>query len=256
MRTKYAEALIKTEENGEEQGQFTAYASTFDREPDSYGDVVAKGAFVNTLKEWAESGNIIPVLFGHRMDDPDFNIGAVLHAEEDERGLKIVGQLDLDSPKGMKVYKLIKGRRLSQLSFAFDVLDQASIKLEDGTKANELRELKLYEVSLVPIGANQHTEILAVKDAVRALTESVKAGRVISAKNEETLQTVAASMKEAAAQIESVLAQVSGGEAKGDMEASTPTVAEQVSAAGGVSAAQQNTLKAALEIALALNQGN
>ena len=37
------------------------------------------------------------------------------------------------------------------------------VKLDDGTTANELRRLKLYEVSLVPVGANQDTSVLAVK---------------------------------------------------------------------------------------------
>ena len=31
-------------------GSVRGYASTWDREPDSYGDVVAKGAFADTLR--------------------------------------------------------------------------------------------------------------------------------------------------------------------------------------------------------------
>ena len=62
-------------DDGLAEGEFIVYPSTFTREPDSYGDVVAKGAFVDTLDEWAKSGNSIPLLFGHRFDDPDFNIG-------------------------------------------------------------------------------------------------------------------------------------------------------------------------------------
>ena len=50
-------------------GGITAYASTFDREPDSYGDVVAKGAFADTLRVWRDSGRPIPLLFAHNMDE-------------------------------------------------------------------------------------------------------------------------------------------------------------------------------------------
>lgn len=57
--------------SGADGGGIVAYASIFDREPDSYGDVVARGAFADTLEVWWESGRPIPLLFGHNMDDPD-----------------------------------------------------------------------------------------------------------------------------------------------------------------------------------------
>ena len=53
-------------------GTVTGYASTFDRDPDSYGDVIAKGAFAKTLEEWEEKraeGVYIPLLYGHSTDD-------------------------------------------------------------------------------------------------------------------------------------------------------------------------------------------
>lgn len=145
-----------------EEGKFIAYASTFTREPDSYGDVVRPGAFAKTLEEWRNSGRVLPVLWGHDMADPFSNIGEVVDAVEDDRGLKVTGLLDLDNPKARQVYKLIKGRRVTQMSFAYDVVDCALIT-EDGVDKNELREIKLYEISIVPIGANQETEILEVK---------------------------------------------------------------------------------------------
>src|SRR5690606_7198016 len=78
--------------------------------------------------------------------------------------------------------------------FAYDVLDEAPVELENGVKANELRALKLYEVSLVPIGANQDTEILAVKASAQVLVDGLKAGRVLSAKNESELRTAYAAI--------------------------------------------------------------
>lgn len=188
MRIKNALIQVKAgPDSGLEEGQFTAYASTFTREPDSYGDVVAKGAFTKTLAEWAKSDSVIPLLFGHRMDDPDYNIGSVLEASEDEHGLLVKGQLDLDSPKGAQTYRLLKGKRINQLSFAYDVLDEGQVE-ESGRKVNELRELSLYEVSIVPIGANQDTEVLAVKAASDALAYGIKNGRVIPAKSEGDLR--------------------------------------------------------------------
>ncbi len=187
-RFKNAPVRVKAgPDDGLEEGQFTAYASTFTRTPDSYGDIVAPGAFAKTLEEWAAKDSVIPVLFGHRMDDPDFNIGHVVKAEEDERGLLVTAQLDLDNPKAAQTYRLLKGRRIDQMSFAYDVLDEGQIEV-DGQKVNELRELSLYEVSVVPIGANQDTEILAVKAQADALADGVKAGRVLAQKHIDSLR--------------------------------------------------------------------
>ena len=147
-----------------EGGEIKAYAATFDRIRDSYGDIIAPGAFSKTLNDWQESGHPIPLLFGHRTDDPRMNIGSVVEASEDERGLLIKAQFDETSDVAQYTRKLVQEGRLTKLSFAYDVLDSAPVVLEDGTKANELRELKLYEISLVPIPANEFTEVLEVKD--------------------------------------------------------------------------------------------
>lgn len=161
-------------DDGLAEGEFSAYASVFGNK-DSYGDVVIPGAFADTLTEWKDSGNVLPLLFGHNMSDPDYNIGHVKDASEDAHGLLTRNQLDLDNPKAVQVYRLLKGRRLSQMSFAYDVLEggeaqrQKSADTTDTETVYELRKLKLYEVSVVPIGANQETEILAVKAAQSAL---------------------------------------------------------------------------------------
>lgn len=173
-------------DDGLGEGQFSAYASVFGN-VDSYGDVVVKGAFAADLKRWDESGNPIPLLFGHNMSDPDYNIGHVLSATEDDKGLLVTAQLDLENPKAMQTYRMLKGRRVNQMSFAYDVLDEAEVDVA-GSKANELRDLKLYEVSVVTIGANQETEVLTVKAAANALLCGTKAGRAISAKNETELR--------------------------------------------------------------------
>lgn len=175
-------------DDGLEEGQFIVYPSTFTRTPDSYGDVVAPGAFEDTLAAWKESGNVMPGLYGHRMDDPDYNIAGADEMGEDERGWWVKGTFDLESPKAKQVYRLVKGRRLNQMSFAFDVEDEGEVELEDGTKANELRKLKVYEFSFVPVGANQDTEVVAVKATAEWLTAQVKEGRVLSARNLDSLR--------------------------------------------------------------------
>lgn len=168
-------------------GTFQAYASVFDN-IDSYGDIVRKGAFARTLLEWAGKATAkLPVLWGHDMYDPFSNIGYVEQAKEDDHGLWIEGVLDLENPKAAQVHRLLKGGRIDQMSFAFDTI-QSKRATVDGVEVNELLDLDLYEVSVVPLGANQETEILLVKQQRGLLPAGAKAGRVLSAKNEGALR--------------------------------------------------------------------
>lgn len=205
-------------DDGLEEGQFKALVSVFGN-VDSMGDKVMPGAFTKTLAEWGESGNPIPVYWSHRMDDPDMNIGYVLAAAETGDGLEVLGQLDLDadaSPKAKQAYRLAKGRRATQWSFAYDVIDSVEAEA-DGQAFNQLNELKLYEVSMTPIGANDQTELLAVKHSGQ------KVGRTISGKNETTLRDAVESLKTATTAIQNVLAAIdSSGD---DGKASNPSSA-------------------------------
>lgn len=175
-------------DDGLKEGEFIVYPSTFTRTPDSYGDVIAKGAFAENLAEWKDSGMTIPGLFGHRLDDPDFYVAYAKETGEDDHGWWVKGEFDMESPKGAHVYRLVKGRRLNQLSFAFDVLDQSPIELEDGTKANELRKLRVHEFSFVPIGANSDTSVVAVKALAESISDGLKAGRVLASKHIDSLR--------------------------------------------------------------------
>lgn len=147
------------------EGVIEAYASIFGNK-DSYGDVVMPGAFTDTIAEWAASDNVLPLLYGHDFHDPYSNIGAVTSAEEDAKGLKIVAQFDMDNPKAKQVFNLVARKRITQMSFAYEVVEGESVTTEDDWHY-EIRKVKLYEISVVPIGANQETAITAVKSGVR-----------------------------------------------------------------------------------------
>lgn len=215
-RFKTSSVQFRADGDGLEEGQFLVYPSTFTKKPDAYGDVVAPGAFADTIAEWKDSGNVMPGLYGHRMDDPDYSVAYALDMGEDEYGWWVKGQFDLDSPKAEQVYRLVKSKRLNQLSFAFDVKEEGLVELDDGSTANELRKLKVYEFSFVPVGANQDTSIVAVKSAVEVLAGEVKSGRVISTKNEETLRSAYEQLDAAVASIKSVIEQIDTGTAESD----------------------------------------
>jgi len=219
MRFKNCAARVKatddTDVAGAEAGIFEAIVSVFDN-VDHMGDVVRLGAFEDTLAEWKASGDPIPVWWSHRMDDPTMNVGALLEHEElgpgDDRipdwadpwvkehgGLWVRGQVDTGpeaSDKAVATHRLLKTRRVTQFSYAYDVVEEK--KNNDGT--NELRKLKLYEVSPTPIGANELTELLTAKAA------GMKAGRVLSSKNESKI-------REAVKLLNGVLAALDNGDA-------------------------------------------
>lgn len=204
-------------EDGLNEGEFLVYPSTFTKTPDSYGDIVIPGAFAETIAEWKASGNVLPGLYGHRLDDPDYFVASALDMGEDDHGWWVKGVFDMESPKGPQVYRLVKGKRLTQLSFAYDVLEGGSVTDEEDGWHYELRKLKVYEFSFVPIGANQDTSIVAVKALADEINAGVKAGRAISAKNEATLRKAAEEISAAADSIKEVLSVIDG-EGEDDQE--------------------------------------
>ncbi|WP_432027454.1 HK97 family phage prohead protease [Streptomyces sp. 1222.5] len=185
MLTKDAPARVKAagESDGLGAGEFTAIVSVFGNE-DSVGDVVMPGAFTEDLDRWKSTGDPIPVIWSHDWGDPFSHIGEVTEAKETPAGLLVTGRLDLDNPKAEQVFRLLKGRRVTQFSFAYDIEDGGWGE-RDGREVYELRRLKVHEVGPTLLGANQETELLAAKAAHMA--SGVKAGRVLSQKNFETL---------------------------------------------------------------------
>ena len=152
----------KTYSIKQDSGTITGYASTWTREPDSYGDVVAKGAFTESIEQIKAEGKVLPLLFNHDANNLNAYIGTVYDLEEDEHGLKFTAEFD-DTPEGQKARNLALSGRVVKFSFAYDILDQAEITLEDGRKANELRKLNIHEVSLVLYPANPDTSVVEVK---------------------------------------------------------------------------------------------
>lgn len=156
-------------EAGEGSGIFEGYASVFGN-VDSYGDRVVRGAFAKSLAiSFPNKGAGIPCYWSHRMDDPEFILGKTLSAVEDEHGLKVRVALDLDNPKAAAAYKALKSGAVSQMSFAYEVVDSEFIPEKDAKAGgvNELRELNIFEVSVVQIGANTATSIDMVKSALK-----------------------------------------------------------------------------------------
>ena len=172
MEHKYKSFEIKSDD----AGTISGYFSTYDRVPDAYGDVIAKGAFAETIAKRKESGHPFPLCWNHDLDqiigsvDPD-------RIEETDKGPYMAEAVFFDTPLAQEKRALVKSGVVYQFSFAYDILEAGLTTLEDGTKANELRKLDLFEISIVPIPANQN-----------AVMTDIKAGRRNSAKDADAIR--------------------------------------------------------------------
>ena len=172
MEHKYKSFEIKSDD----AGTISGYFSTYDRIPDAYGDVVAKGAFAETIAKRKESGHPFPLCWNHDLDQI---IGSVHpdSIEETDKGPYMAEAVFFDTPLAQEKRALVKSGVVYQFSFAYDILEAGPTTLEDGTKANELRKLDLFEISIVPIPANQN-----------AVMTDIKAGRRNSAKDADAIR--------------------------------------------------------------------
>lgn len=150
------------------QGYFEGYANTFGL-VDAYNEVVVKGAFARTISHWRASGKKIPMLSQH---DHKTIIGYYdpMKMEEDEKGLKVAGQLLLEIQDAKDDYVRAKEGLLS-MSIGFDTLDE---ELDRKTGIRYLKEIRLWEVSLVTWAANVDSVITSIKalDFSAALTQA------------------------------------------------------------------------------------
>lgn len=188
MNLKQLRFNVKSLDDSAGEGIFSGYASTFGNK-DLQGDVIAKGAFAETLEKDYAGGAGIPIHWNHQDGKPTDIIGRTLSAVEDEKGLLISAQLDIeDNPTAQQAYDLLKDGRVHQMSIGFVPTKTAWITEKgDGPWGghSEFQQIKLFEISVVPVAANQQAEILAVKSC-----------RAISSANEEKLRAALASLNE------------------------------------------------------------
>lgn len=185
----FKEFTVNYKEDSSGNGVICGYASTFMDEPDAVGDVVAKGAFSKSLKKFDKTGKTLPFVWSHKLDELNSYIGSV-KATEDEKGLYFEATLD-DTPEAQRVRQLYKDGRLSKFSFAYNVIDEAPITLENGVKANLLKEVDIFEVTACLIPCNSSAEVTSVKCSECGGVEiqlSEKSGKRNSKSDEDTIR--------------------------------------------------------------------
>lgn len=134
-------------------GKITGYAARFGN-VDSYNDIIMQGAFKKTLKE--KTPKEINFLYEH---DESKTVGYLTMLQEDEQGLYFEGQILEDKMKAAEIaYNEIKEGYIDSLSIGYI---PTKYEVKDGIRM--LKEIDLYEISLVKNPANPKANILSVK---------------------------------------------------------------------------------------------
>jgi uncharacterized protein len=155
-------------------GEFAGYGAVFGN-LDSYGDVIEKGAFKDTLREWEDKGKYPPMLLQHGGSmminaDDMLPIGVWTHMEENSKGLKVQGRLfAMDTERGRYIYEGMKSGALDGLSIGYGV-KKAVLGTKPTDPARRLTALDLREVSVVTFPANGKARVSAVKSAEQVKT--------------------------------------------------------------------------------------
>lgn len=157
-----------------DDGIVEGYGSVFGVK-DSYDDVIAPGAFVGSLKAHKANDTMPAMLWQHDGSKP---IGIWTEMVEDSKGLRVKGQLALETMLGKEAHALLKLGALNGLSIGFM---SKNWTYDRETDVRTLTELDLWEVSLVTFPANGKArvtnvkaaeEMAAPKDAERILREA------------------------------------------------------------------------------------
>ena len=155
-------------------GTFEGWGSLFDNEPDAHNDVVARGAFTETLAAGGRNKTGIAMLWQHR---PDKIPGIWVALAEHPKGLRVVGKLALETQLGREIYELLKlGVKLG-LSIGFDTQDFSYHTPKGGNrKIRILKKISLWECSLCTFPAKLGAGVQSVKTAltIRSLEESLR----------------------------------------------------------------------------------
>ncbi|MET3924595.1 HK97 family phage prohead protease [Devosia sp. 2618] len=165
-----------------DNGEFEGYGSTFGGEPDSYGDVIAAGAFAESLTAHKAAGTMPKMFWQHNRDEP---IGKWTEADEDAKGLFLRGRLNMDVQRAREAHALLKNGDIDGLSIGYRIKEY---KVDTDTGVWTLEKLDLKEVSVVSIGANENATITSVKalKAAHQLTDKLKAGDRLTEREFET----------------------------------------------------------------------
>ncbi|MBZ0123837.1 MAG: HK97 family phage prohead protease [Roseovarius sp.] len=141
-----------------EAGNIEGLASPFGGSPDAYGDVIAPGAFSETLAQHRASNTRPAFLWAHDISRP---VGTWTDLSEESDGLHVAGRFNLDTEAGRDAFAHVRGGSATGLSIGYRVPPGGAVKNPDGGRT--LAKLELLEVSLVAVPAAPAAQLRQVK---------------------------------------------------------------------------------------------
>ncbi|WP_434083619.1 HK97 family phage prohead protease [Escherichia coli] len=175
MQTKQRLDVPLSLKSVSDSGEFEGYGSVFGVK-DSHDDVVMSGAFAASLRAWSDRKALPALLWQHRMDEP---IGVYTEMKEDDVGLYVRGRLLIDDdPLAKRAHAHMKAGSLTGLSIGYVLKDWEYDRTKE---AFLLKEIDLWEVSLVTFPSNDEARISDVKNALARgeIPEQKKIERVL-----------------------------------------------------------------------------
>ena len=148
-------------------GEVEAVFSIFNK-LDTDGDVVLPDSIKSGFKD-----NQVPMVFAHKWDQP---IGkGVIDTDDDKATFR--GSFFMETEAGKEAYNLAKEMGdLQEWSFGFRINDYEVAPFQkdgqDEVDVRYLKDLEVFEVSPVLVGANRETYTLAIKSGEEAVYES------------------------------------------------------------------------------------
>ena len=147
---------------GDDTGTFSGYASVFGV-VDYGNDIVMPGAFTKFIAEQKSTGRPIQLWREH---DKTRLVGVVNTFEEDNKGLRIEGQLTRGVRDADEAYLLMKAGALSGISYGYKTISPR----RNAKGQRELHELHLHEISLVSRPMLDISRVEAVKSISELVT--------------------------------------------------------------------------------------
>ena len=150
-----------TREDGEAkriEGYFAVFNSIYQIAPDM-SESVAPGAFTETL-----DGDIRALIDHETMYVLGRNTADTLELREDETGLWGSILINPNDQDAMNLWHRVDRGDVNQCSFGFDILEEDTEFLEDGSVHWTIKRVKLYEVSVCTFPSYAETSVEARKE--------------------------------------------------------------------------------------------
>ena len=147
----YSNLSIRAEGDGK---TLVGYAAVFDSpsEPLPWTEFVRRGAFAKTINDGAD----VRLLVDHEGVPLARTKSGTLRIREDDKGLRVEADLDETNPDAARVMSALRRGDVSQMSFAFEPVKDSWSK---DNKTRELKEVKLFDVSVVTYPAYEETMV-------------------------------------------------------------------------------------------------